>query len=353
LLEESVINCQTDRTYEFFATPSRGQPLLIAEAGVGHFGKIERAFALIDLAKSAEFDVVKFQHYNPSELISKNHSPEWYERLGSRTLTDSEFKTVAEYAQDRGIALMCTAHEPVALKFLIENFELPALKIGSGEWRCRELTQICMDVDTPLVISTGMHSDNDVTDLEKFVATRRNSSPVFFLNCVSSYPTALNRINMKFLVDKINFGVNIWGHSDHCSSPIGCYVAISHGARIIERHVSLEADVPNAQDWKVSSMPSDALEFTRSCRAVYEMMRNDEKPIAEEIPSLSWAAKSPYLVRELGAEDITSIEDVKYLRPFYGLPPIDFENKLRINSIYPNSGSDIELKSLNSQPSKE
>ena len=323
----SVIKCKTERTEEFFRAPMLGQPLLIAEAGVAHFGSLERAFELVDMAFEADFDCVKFQHFNIDLLVHRQQAQFWYDRLSDRCLRDEEIIEVAAYATKRGIAFACTGHELQALKFLNENIELPFIKLGSGEWRNLELLDYGITTDLPILISTGMHSHGDVSYIERYCGEKAsNPKRIFFLNCVTDYPTLLADVNLGFLQEKILGSPYIWGHSDHCESNLACISAITLGARIIERHIALERDTPNAQDWRVSSMPDNANSFVRECRDIFSALENSKKPTEEEVLSREWAAKSPYVTGDKVVGEVLTKADIQFVRPYFGTSPMEISD---------------------------
>ena len=210
---------------------------IVAEAGVSHLGDEKKAFELVDLAKKAGADAVKFQIFDVNALIS-NEALDWKERLGPRQLPYEAFGRISEYCKAKGITFFATAHDEPSLEFLC-TIDVPLFKIGSGEIGNWPFIQKIASFGKPLIISVGMYAPAQISKALESIASTGNSE-IVVLHCVTDYPTnpedvALN--NIKLLNERFKI---ITGYSDHTSGYHIPLAAIAMGASVIEKHITLE-----------------------------------------------------------------------------------------------------------------
>jgi N,N'-diacetyllegionaminate synthase len=297
-----------------------GQPIfIVAEAGLAHFGSLEKAKALVDMAAAAKADAVKFQVFKTHELISAA-SPEWIERLQPKELPFSAFKEIESYCREKGIIFFATAHDEPSLEFL-DNLDVPALKIGSGEVGNWGFIKKVASRMKPVIISTGMYTLNEIRDALRIFAEAGNPD-VAVLHCVTSYPTPPSEVNLNAIATiRKNLDI-IVGYSDHTEGFHFPLSAAALGARIIEKHISLDFNVLNAQDWKVSCGPEDLVLMVRQIRDVEKGMGSGVKETGEtERTSLEWARKSLVATRHIAAGEIIMSVHIQAKRPGYGISP--------------------------------
>ena len=292
---------------------------VIAEAGVSHFGSEEKAFQLIDLAIDARADAVKFQIYDVDTMISKE-SPEWKARLGSRALPLSVFRTLKNYCKERNIVFLVTAHDEVGLEILID-LNVDGYKFGSGEVSNWPFILRVASLGKPIILSTGMYSFQDVKHVVDLV--RRAGNPdLALLHCVTQYPTPVQQVNLRVMeLYRSSFG-GVVGYSDHTAGYHVPLAAVALGAHIIEKHISLDFNVPNAQDWKVSCGPHNLKLFIEELRETELALGLPEKVVSsEETLNKEWACKSIVLLVDKMAGDTISEQDVIFKRPGTGIAP--------------------------------
>ncbi len=186
---------------------------VIAEAGVAHFGNVDKAFALVDLAVDAKADAVKFQHFRSDRLVGPS-SPEWRDRLRSRELSDGDMQRVADHARKRGITFLCTAHDEHALDFLDRTVGVPAFKIGSGEVENWPYIGEIARRGKPIIISTGMYT-SELIRKALDVLSENGCNEVAVLHCVTSYPADPATINLDAMRQIGEFFEGPVGYSDH------------------------------------------------------------------------------------------------------------------------------------------
>lgn len=297
-------------------------PIIIAEGGLSHFGCFKKMKKLIDLAKKAGADIFKTQFYITSQLISSLNQ-EWCNRMVSKEVDINFIKEAKEYAEKKGLLFLCTPHDEQSFHKL-KNLNLLAYKIGSGEkGNFKFLEMICKE-NKPLIISTGMHSMSEINNLLIFLK-KQKIDKVALLHCVSSYPTPLNDlnlINIKNMMDKYNLPI---GYSDHSDSFLPSYVAASMGVCIIEKHITLDYDIPDAQDWRVSAGPDDFVDFVKNVKNVRCVIGKQPKKIrVSELKASKWALKRVVSSKDLKKNQIINQSDILLKRSEKGIEAKDF-----------------------------
>jgi len=301
------------------------QPVyIIAEAGISHFGSEEKAFRLVDLAVDSGADAVKFQIFDVDAMIS-NASEDWKRRLLPRQLKYSAFERIQTYCKSKNITFFATAHDQPSLEYLV-NLDVPAYKVGSGEVGNWPFIEKIASLDKPIIFSTGMYKIEQIYDALEAIS-RTNNNDVGVLHCVTEYPAPPADIcleNMSLIFEK--FGV-VTGYSDHTKGYHIPLAAVAMGAKIIEKHISLDFNVPNAQDWKVSCGPHDLALFINQVRDIESAISLRENgPTPAEKESLAWASKSLVAKKNIKFGQIISIEDLESKRPGIGIAPSFIED---------------------------
>src|SRR5947209_7411604 len=226
---------------------------VIAEAGVNHGGKKERALALVRAAKWAGADAVKFQTFRADRLASTKPAalghvkdqPNLQELFKKLELTFDTFRALHKEASRIGIEFLSTPFDEESADFL-DQLGVSAFKIASGDITHRPLIEHVSVKGKPVLLSTGMSTAEEIERAIDWMHTRGNEQ-VVLLHCVSSYPAQQEELNVKsiqYLRDR--FGIPV-GFSDHSVGTLGSVVAVSVGAQVIERHFMIETrgDMPD------------------------------------------------------------------------------------------------------------
>lgn len=292
---------------------------IIAEAGIAHFGVEEKAYRLVDLAADAGADAVKFQVFDVDAMIAAE-SAEWKERLGSRQLPYAAFDRIQAYCREKGITFFATAHDEPSLEYLT-GLQVPVYKIGSGEVGNWPFLARVARQGKPLIFSTGMYLQKQVGEALQVIADTGNLD-VGVLHCVTDYPAAPHDIalgNVALIREQFNV---ITGYSDHTAGFHIPLAAVAMGARIIEKHITLDYNVPNAQDWKVSCGPDNLKAFVSQVRDIEAAMTTRvDGPTANERRSMLWASKSVVTRRAIAAGQTIGADDLCAKRPGGGISP--------------------------------
>lgn len=292
---------------------------IIAEAGVNHFGKLDRAFKLVDMAVEAGADVFKTQVYKTENMISAV-APEWQARMKSKEMSYEDMAKLFDYCEDRGIQFLASAHDLESVDFL-EKLGVLAYKIGSGEKDNPEFLKYVGRKGRPVILSTGMHTLKDVrADVEALSSV--GCKDVALLHCTTLYPTEPADVNLRALdVLRANFPCPI-GYSDHTIGTDAVLAAVARDACIIEKHIALERDVPNTWDPIVSCDARELKEMVRNIRKIEQLLgAADKKPVPREKESIQWARKSIVAKVFIPRGTVLTEDMLCTKRPGKGIPP--------------------------------
>lgn len=297
-----------------------GEPCyVIAEAGVSHFGEMDKARQLIEMSVDARADVFKTQHYRTDRLVGPS-APDWRERLRSKELPDEAIRQMRDRCRERGIPFLCTPHEDLALEFLDRELDLPAFKIGSGEVENWPFLADVARRGKPVILSTGMYEIAQIREAIRVLADN-GCTELAILHCVTSYPADPAMINLKVMQQIREFFPGPVGYSDHTEGTAIPLAAVALGADIIEKHITIDRDVPNAQDWKVSCDPSNFAQFIADIRAIGQAVGGGPKRLSEkEQKSILWARKSLTAAVDIPAGAVIAEGMLIAQRPGSGLP---------------------------------
>ena len=297
---------------------------IIAEAGVAHFGDLEKAFKLVDLAVDANANAVKFQIYQTNELIS-SISPEWRSRYRLKELKLEDIIKVKDYCIENNIIFLATAHDELSLSHL-DKLNVPAYKIGSGEVQNWPFLSKIARRKKPILLSTGMYTMDDIHIALEVISAEDNHD-VVLLQCTTAYPTPPNMVNLRAINKfKETFGC-ITGYSDHTAGYHFPLAAAALGAKVIEKHVALDFNIPNAQDWKVSCGPQTFYRMINEIREIEKGLGTGEKKIQQlEGESLKWARKSIIASVDIMPDEVVTADKIRMKRPGTGILPSKLEH---------------------------
>jgi N,N'-diacetyllegionaminate synthase len=311
-----------------FATEFReigaGGLYVVAEAGVAHFGRDDLAEQLLELAIHGGADAFKLQVFDVDSLIASS-SPEWRERLRPRTLTYDSIKRLRERCRAARLDFVLTAHDDSRIGWL-EGLDVSVVKVGSGERNNPQFVSRLAALGRPVIVSTGMHRESDVRESIDACAAA-GCDRLALLHCVSAYPTPPSAVNLRAMDHLKAMFVGPVGYSDHTEDGLAAVAAVALGAEIIEKHITILRDVPNAQDWKVSAGPDDFAALVADLRRTHAMLGSGVRsPAPEEADAEIWALKSLVVTRDLPLGHRLAATDLVAKRPGGGLPPSSLPN---------------------------
>ncbi len=305
-------------------------PYVIAELSGNHNGDIARAVRLIDAAKAAGADAVKLQTYTADTITLDHDGPQFRIQGGpwhGRRLYDlyQEAHTpwdwhpaLFEHARSIGITCFSSPFDPSAIEML-ERLDAPAYKIASFEIIDIPLIEHAARTGKPLIISTGMASRQEAKDA--ITAARAGGhGGVALLHCVSGYPTPASDANlrrMQALADAFDCPV---GLSDHSMGVEVAVAAVALGATIVEKHMTL-ARADGGPDAEFSLEPHEFAALVRGTRNAFAALGTAEYDRAESERGNATFRRSLYAVRDIAAGEPFTNENVRSIRPGFGLAP--------------------------------
>lgn len=304
-------------------------PYIIAELSGNHNGDMERAFKLIDAAKSAGADAVKLQTYTADTITIDHDGPGFvieggiwngrrlYELYREAHTPWEWHPALFEYARKVGIACFSSPFDRSAIDML-ERLGAPAYKIASFEIVDTPLIRYAAKTGKPLVISTGMASRAEIDSA--LVAARQGSGDIALLHCISGYPTPIEEANLlriPALAQTYNCPI---GLSDHTLGVEAAIAAVALGAAIIEKHITL-ARADGGPDAAFSLEPDELTKMVQGARAAFSALGSAEFERATSEQGNIAFRRSLYAVQDIAAGEVFTDMNVRSIRPGLGLPP--------------------------------
>lgn len=303
---------------------------IIAELSANHNGSLETAIETIKAAKRAGADAIKLQTFTPDTITIDSKRKEF---LIEGTIWDGQYlydlyqkaytpwewhEKLFETAKEEELVIFSSPFDKTAVDFL-ESLNVPAYKIASLEITDIPLIEYTASKGRPMIMSTGIA---ELEDIELAVQKCRaaGNNDITLLKCTSSYPAPIEEANLATIPDlKQRFGVEV-GLSDHTLGIVAPVVAVTLGARVIEKHFILDKSIGGPD----ASFSLDEKEFTEMVAAV----RQAEKAVGEvsydltdKVKASRKFARSLFVVKDIKAGEPFTEENVRSIRPGYGLHP--------------------------------
>ena len=334
---------------------------IIAEAGVNHNGSSKLAFLLVDAAVDAGADAVKFQTFKAEALVSEFAEKASYQKQATGS-EETQFEMLRrlelghdlhhqlyKHCQDKDIEFLSTAFDSESLRFLVGDLGLEKLKIPSGEITNAPLVLEHARTGCSLIVSTGMATLSEVESVLGVIAfgltTARDVSPcreaftrayysgagqealrdkVTLLHCTTEYPAPSADINLAAM-DTLHqaFGLPV-GYSDHSEGIAVSVAAVARGARLVEKHFTLDKAL-QGPDHKASLEPADLKLLVDSIRSV-EMAIGDgvKGPRPSEVKNMGVARKSLVAATDIAKGTVFSVDNLAIKRPGNGISPMEY-----------------------------
>ncbi|UCC95519.1 MAG: N-acetylneuraminate synthase family protein [Candidatus Omnitrophota bacterium] len=296
-------------------------PLVIAEAGINHEGDFKKAMALVDAAKRAGAECIKFQcHITEKEMIPTDMKPgkisdeKLWDIIKRCELTEEEEIKTKQYCEEKGIIYLSTPFSREAADRL-EKMGVTAFKIGSGECNNIPLIDHIAKKGKPIILSTGM---NDISSIGKSVEVlKRHKVPFMLMHCVSMYPVPYERLRLKAIVQlQEKFGVPV-GLSDHSLGIYACLGAVALGAAALEKHFTISRSWPGP-DTSLSIEPQELKELVVGAKAIWQALEGKKEIQPEEKPVIDFAYASVVTIKPVKKGQILSLDNLWVKRPGTG-----------------------------------
>jgi len=311
---------------------------IIAEMSANHNQNFDRAVEIVKAAKEAGANAVKLQTYTPDTMTIP--SDKEYFRIGKgslwegRTLYDLYTEAympwewqpkLKKIANDLGMDLFSTPFDPTAVDFL-EEMDVPAYKIASFEIVDLPLIQRIAETGKPIIMSTGMATLGEIEEAVRTIWHAGNNQ-LALLKCTSAYPAPPEEMNLRTIPHLSEaFGVPV-GLSDHTLGIAIPVAAVALGACIVEKHFTLSRDVPSP-DSAFSLEPLEFKEMVDAIRVAEKALGKVHYGVSEREAKSRVFRRSLFVVKNMKAGEVFTKENVRSIRPGYGLPPKYLKNVL-------------------------
>lgn len=315
---------------------------IIAEAGVNHNGSFDLACKLVDAAKDAGVDCIKFQTFKSINLVSHNAQKAEYQKdttgdgsqvdmLKKLELSYDEFRCLKEYCDKTGICFLSTPFDFDSIEFL-NSIEMPFWKIPSGEVTNLPYLVALANTEKPVVMSTGMCEMDEIGAAVK-VLKANGTKDIKLLHCNTEYPTPFEDVNLKAMQTMRDmFDLEV-GYSDHTKGIEVPVAAVALGATVIEKHFTLDRNM-EGPDHKASLEPDELKRMVSSIRHIEQALGNGDKiPSLSEKKNITVARKSIVAKVDIKKGDILTEENITVKRPGTGISPMRWNDVIGTKAI--------------------
>lgn len=308
---------------------SLSRVLIIAEIGVNHNGDVSLAKQLIDAAIECGADAVKFQTFTAESLAlpltpkveyqlnTTGHEETHLEMLQSLELGREEHKELVGYCRDRNIDFLSTPYDIQSAEFLA-TLNIRLFKTASADLVDLPLQRHIASTGIPTMVATGMGTVDEIESVVR-IYEEQNNPNLILLHCVSNYPCSDASLNLRAMQ---NVGIGLatpFGFSDHSEGYLAATASVAMGAKVVEKHFTLDKTLPGP-DHNASSDPDEFATLVRNIRRIEKMLGNPRKACQpEERQMAAVSRKSLVLRRSLSVGDKLKIEDLELKRPGTGI----------------------------------
>ena len=308
--------------------------LIIAEAGVNHNGDIALAKKLIAAAADAGADLVKFQTFIASNLVSKSAPKAEYQKnvtdpeesqqemVRKLELSKENHLELIDECKRKGIGFFSTAFDLESVD-LLEEFGSKFVKVPSGELTNLPYLRYLTRTGKPVLLSTGMANLGEIEaaiNVIEQAGTPR--AKITVLHCTTEYPTPMEDVNLRAMVNIGNaLGVKV-GYSDHTSGIEIPIAAVALGATVIEKHFTLDRNLPGP-DHRASLEPDELKAMVAGIRNIERALGDGiKRPSPSELKNKPIARKSLVAATDIKAGELFSVENLATKRPGTGVSPM-------------------------------
>jgi len=307
---------------------------IIAEAGVNHNGDINLAYKLIDAAKEARVDAIKFQTFKTEKIITKyadlanyqkknlSTKESQYEMIRKLELSYKDFKKLKDYCDKIKIIFLSTPDEECSLNFLVDELNIPIIKIGSGEVTNLPYLRKIAAKNKPLILSTGMANLGEIERAIDTIRLVNSKVEISLLHCTTNYPSSYEEVNLKAMQTlEAAFKLPV-GYSDHTLGIEVPVAAVAMGAKIIEKHFTLDKKM-KGPDHKASLEPYELKNMVVSIWNIKKALGNGiKKPSNSEKKNIKIVRKSIVANCNIKKGDVFTENNITVKRPGTGISPI-------------------------------
>ena len=301
---------------------------IIAEIGVNHNGEYSLAKKLIDQAILCGADCVKFQTFTAGNVVTKNtelakyqiknkvKEKNQFDMLKNLELSKNDFKKLFLYCKKRKIEFLSTPASFQDVNFL-DKLGVNSFKLASMHASEPEFIRYVASKNKPLIASTGMCTSSEVKEMSKIIKKTKNKK-VCIMQCTSNYPSIIEDSNINVLKEYKKFGF-VLGYSDHTTSDISAITALALGAKVFEKHFTLNKKM-KGPDHKASVNPKELKRYIQNIRLAEKALGSHiKKPTKNEKNTRLIARRSLAVSQKISKGEKVTIEKIKFIRPASGI----------------------------------
>ena len=332
---------------------------IIAEAGVNHNGNLSMAYKLVDAAKNAGANAIKFQIFQSENLVThkllkasyqqknQSNSDSQFSMLKKLEMPFRNFKKLKLYSDKKGIQFLSTAFDNESLDYLINTISVQKLKISSGDLSNAPLLLRSAQSKKDIILSTGMSNLDEIKQALGVIAFGLTSSKkpsivgfknafssevgqnalkqkVTLLHCTSEYPAPYKEINLNAIttiMDKFKIPV---GYSDHSQGRVASIAAVTLGANILEKHFTLDRSL-EGPDHKASLEPKELMKFVKDIRiAEISLGSSIKEAQPSELENIQFSRRFIVASKDISIGDVFTEENLTLKRAGNGINPINY-----------------------------
>ncbi len=320
-----------------FQIAKHSQPFIIAEAGINHNGNLKNALKMIKIAKKCGANAIKFQTYSAIEMIANTKLEYSYKSQG-KTITESmlkmfercefspnEWKKIRNQCKKEKIIFLSTPQNPSDLKLLLQ-LKIPAIKVGSDDFTNIPLLKNFIKTKLPLIISCGMANLEEIKTILNEIGSLKNYPTILMLT-TSEYPTPAKNANLlKFQTISNKFPKLILGYSDHTTDNLASSIALSLGAKVFEKHFTLNNNFAGPDHW-FSLNPHELKNWIDSIHTSYSLLGSNKiQPTKNELKMRLIARRCPVALVDIKKNEIFNEKNIGLRRAGAGLNSKNFFN---------------------------
>lgn len=305
---------------------------IIAEAGVNHNGRLDLALELVDAAAEAGADAVKFQTFKAEQVVVKAGKMANYQKrnigksesqlkmLKKLELRERFYKPIIARCKKKKIIFLSTPHGGLESVNYLHKLKVPAFKFGSGDLTNLPLLECAAKFRKPIILGTGMATMNEVKKAINYIKKTGNKK-IIALHCTTNYPCPLEEVNLRAMRTMMKDLNVLVGYSDHTLGSQVPVMAVAFGARVIEKHFTLNKKM-KGPDHIASAEPKELKEMIRQIRSVETILGSaKKKPNKSEIPMMKTIRKSIVAARDIKRGGRFLRTNLTIKRPGTGIAP--------------------------------
>lgn len=300
------------------------KPYIVAELNTSHFGDIDLAKEMINQAKFAGCDCVKFQSWSADSLYSSGYykkNPIAKRFVDKFSITNSEFRDLVSHAKNKKIDFASTPYSIDEARFLVDECDVPFIKIASMELNNLPYLKQLAELNVPLVLSTGMGTLEEIVRAVAVIESTGNLN-LIILHCTSVYPAPPETIRLQNILGlRARFPNFPIGYSDHTIGSQIPVASVAYGSCLIEKHFTLDNE-RIGMDNQMATEPLEMQKMVDDCLNVYASLGGVDRVLGEnETAQIPIMRRSMVARNNINAGEFLKEDDIEFKRPGNGIPP--------------------------------